>query len=79
MHASYGNGFHTLDLLNNKLNRTDEALNALKDILIMLDSDIFAGMMDSNYSRLVAELGVALQRFKAAPIGITKSDWIILP
>jgi hypothetical protein len=77
-----------------------QAVNALKDLLILLDSDVFFGMMDSNYScvarhrlsreqdarfslscrrRLLAELGVALRRFKSVPVAITKTDWIIVP
>ena len=68
-----------MDLLKNKLNTTDEALNAIKDVLIMVDADMFFGMMDSNFSRMVAELGVALRRFAEVPFGITPTDWIILP
>lgn len=75
----YGNGFHTLDLLQKRLNTTEEALNAIKDALILLDSDLFVGMLDSNFSRLVAELGAALRRFKANPMAATATDWIILP
>ena len=44
----------------------------------MFDSDLFAGMMDSNFSRLVAELGVALRRLVENPLAITKSGYIIL-
>lgn len=75
----YGNGFHTLDLLKKQLNTTEEALNAIKDALLLLDSDVFVGMMDSNFSRLIAELGAALRRFKANPVAATTTDWIILP
>lgn len=75
----YGNGFHTLDLLKKRLNTTDEAINAIKDALILLDSDLFVGMLDSNFSRLVAELGAALRRFKVNPMAATSTDWIILP
>ena len=68
---------HALQL-KNKLNRTDEALNAIKDVLLMFDSDLFAGMMESNYARVVAELGVALRRFVENPLTITKSSYIII-
>lgn len=55
---SYGNGFHTLDLLTQKLNVTDEALNAIKDLVMLADADVFFGMMDSNYGSVVALCGV---------------------
>jgi hypothetical protein len=75
----YGNGFHTIDLLRGLLNATDEAAAAIRDILVLADSDFFFGSFDSNFSRLVAQLGAALGRFAQTPARSGATGWIINP
>ena len=64
----YSNGFHTLDLLDGRMNVTEEALHYFKDVLLLAHSDVFLGPMGSNLSRLVAELAQAWRRLSATPM-----------
>jgi hypothetical protein len=75
----YGNGFHTIDLLNGRLNTTDEALRAIRDLVLLADSDVFLGTLESNFSRLAMELGLALRRFLLPVVKATTSPYIIQP
>lgn len=74
---SQGNDFSTIDLINGKLNATEVMLSTLQDIISMLQADIFLGTMDSNLSRLVAELGAT--KWKLAPIGFKGPGWYVNP
>ena len=75
----YGDGFHTLDLVAGHLNRTEEMLQYIKDVLLLVDNDVFVGTMESNLSRLVAELGSAWHRFVVAPIALLEGGYVVWP
>ena len=63
----YGNGFSTLDFLQGKLNRTEEAIHVVKDTVLLSKSALFLGVFKSNLSRVIAELGAALHSFQVPP------------
>ena len=75
----YGNGFHTLDLVAGALNRSDEALQYIKDVLLLVDNELFVGPFESNLSRLVAELGSALERFIGTPVRLGDGNYVVWP
>jgi hypothetical protein len=75
----YGDGFHTLDLIVGHLNRTQEALQYIKDIVLMTDADFFVGAMESNVARIVAELGSAHERFAGPPTTLLSGTYIVWP
>ena len=43
--------------MERRLNGTDEAIQTIIDILLLLKGDIFLGAMESNLSRLIMEIG----------------------
>lgn len=75
----YGDGFHTLDLVAGHLNRTQEALQYIKDVILLTDADYFVGAMESNVARIVAELGSAHDRFAGPPTTLLNGTYIVWP
>jgi len=72
-------GFSTNDVLTQKLDGTEEALNAVVDIVLLAHADSFAGTMSSNFARLVVELGSALVSWRRiAPLALDQ-NWIVFP
>mmetsp|Transcript_55552 Transcript_55552/g.136292 ORF Transcript_55552/g.136292 Transcript_55552/m.136292 type:complete len:429 (-) Transcript_55552:143-1429(-) len=71
----YGRGYSTHDLVAGRLNRTEEALGVINDVLLMSECGIFAGVMESNLSRLVLELGAAAHTLRYPAFAIGKQTW----
>jgi len=75
----YGNGFHSADVVRGDLDPLVELLHAVRDVMLLVDSPIFLGPMESNLARLVAEVGQAHGRFSHLPLGIGDGGYIVWP
>lgn len=75
----YGDGFHTLDLVAGHLNRTQEALQYIKDVVLLADTEYFIGAMESNVARIVAELSSAHDRLAGPPVTLLNGTYIVWP
>lgn len=75
----YGDGFHTLDLVVGHLNRTQEALQYIKDVILLADAEYFIGAMESNVARIVAELASAHDRLAGPPVTLLNGTYIVWP
>jgi hypothetical protein len=50
-----------------------------QDVLLLVDSDVFVGAMESNLARVVAELGAAWRRFVLPPVALLEGGYIVWP
>ena len=70
-------GWDTTTLIDGKLNRTQEALDVFSDMLLLSELRAFVGTMESNLSRLVAEL--AATTLELDPMSFNAKSWIVFP
>jgi hypothetical protein len=69
--------FATVDLMERRLNATQEMLDTLCDLLFLLEGDRYIAMTDSNLSRLVLELGA--MKWKHVPVTFQGPGWYVNP
>lgn len=69
--------FATIDLMEKRLNATQEMLDTIFDLLFMLDGDKYIAMTDSNLSRMVLELGA--MKWKDSPVAFEGPGWYVNP
>jgi hypothetical protein len=72
-------GWSTHDLIRGMLNRTQEALDVISDMVLLASVRCLVGTFDSNLSRLAAELGEAWHSFDQPPLAFNGVSYQLFP
>jgi hypothetical protein len=72
-------GWSTHDLMRGMLNRTQEALDVITDMVLLASVQCLVGTFDSNLSRLAAELGEAWRSFEHPPLAFNGASYLLFP